>query len=488
MVKTPKLTSVGTLRLAAAGLAVLGLELWGISRPALWADEVATVSGAKRSIGSLLAMLHNIDAVHGTYYLFMHFWVSAFGISEFSLRLPSAIAVALTSVVVFLVARLRFDERIAWFAMLVAALLPRLSWAATEARSYALAALLASVMLLLFLLILDEENDKRQRALWVAYTFVLALCLFLFVYIALMAAAQGMWLLRTHRGLFRRWMTAVLISIAVSSYLIYNVIYEKGQVGWLPPISRATLTQVFMGQAFWTNPELAFLANGLILAVFAGAVHSTRFVSLRERQTLNLFAVILVVPTAVIVIFSLIGGSIYDSRYFTFSAPVVAITIAVALERLFSARVSLVALALVVALSIMSFNFFRSVDSKGTHWDQVAAMVGKNHKVGDGILFTDFTRKSPSLSRIPIAYPSDFKGLVDVTMATPYQHTGELYDRRKPLVKELKRLANLSTVVVLSDPAELKQYYQVDKILSSQGFKLGKVFSADASRLYTYNR
>ncbi|MFM7029575.1 MAG: glycosyltransferase family 39 protein [Micrococcales bacterium] len=486
--KTPRLSTFGATRLALAGVAVLGLELWGINRPALWADEVATVSGARRSLGSLLSMLHNIDAVHGTYYLFMHFWVAAFGTSEFALRLPSAIAVALTSVVVYLIAKLRFDERVAWFAMLIAAVLPRLSWAATEARSYALAALLASLLLLLFLRVVEEQDDRRARRLWVAYTFVLALCLFLFVYIALMAAAQGLWLLRNHRQLFKRWITSVLISIAVASYLIFNVIYEKGQVGWLPPISRATFSMVFMGQAFWTNPELAFFANGLMLAVLAGAVHRSRIVSAIERSTLNLFAYILIVPTAVIVGFSLVCGSIYDSRYFTFSAPVVAITMAAALERLLSKRLAVASLAVVVALSSMSYLYFRSIDSKGTHWDQVAALVGKHAKAGDGILFTDFTRKSPSLSRLPIAYPNNFKGLVDVTKVKSFQHTGELYDKRESIAQALPRLKTLGTVLVLSDPAELSQYHQVDKLLRAAGFRPSASYSVYASHLYAYSR
>jgi len=474
--------------LPLAGVGVLGLELWGIGRPSLWADEVATISGAKRSIGSLLGMLHNIDAVHGTYYLFMHYWIHLFGISEVSLRVPSAVAVALTSIVVFFIAKNRFDERVAWFALLITAVIPRLSWAATEARSYGIATLLATMMLLLFFLAIDEAEPKRERILWVAYTFALALAMFFFVYIALMAAAQGLWLLRTRRDKFRKWITAVLIAIAVTGYLIYNVIYEKGQVGWLPPLSRGTINQIFMGQAFWTNWEVAYFANGLILVVLLGAVHPSRTVTAVERSTLNLFGLIIVVPTAVVLLYSLIDSSIYDARYFTFVAPVVAITMSVAVERLFTKRVALAVLALLIALSMFSYGYFRSPDAKGTHWSEVAKMVGAHAVAGDGILFTDFTRPSPKLSRLPIAFPGDFKGLVDVTREKSYFNTAELYDKRKPLAKEMTRLSALKTVVVLTDPAELKQYFAVDKVLTRAGFKLGKVYSAAASRLYTYSR
>ena len=52
--------------------------------PSLWFDEAATISAATRSVPELWQMVHNIDAVHGPYYLLMHGWYVVFPATEFT--------------------------------------------------------------------------------------------------------------------------------------------------------------------------------------------------------------------------------------------------------------------------------------------------------------------------------------------------------------------------------------------------------------------
>src|ERR1700710_940749 len=77
------------LVLGAAGLVLSASGSW---IPSLWGDEAASVLSAERSLPSLFRMLGHVDSVHGTYYLFLHFWIDAFGASELSVRFPSTIA------------------------------------------------------------------------------------------------------------------------------------------------------------------------------------------------------------------------------------------------------------------------------------------------------------------------------------------------------------------------------------------------------------
>ena len=81
--------------LPAALLGLLGIlvSAFGSWQPSYWGDEAASVMSAERSLSSLFRMLGNVDAVHGAYYLILHFWIQAFGATEFSTRLPSAIAI-----------------------------------------------------------------------------------------------------------------------------------------------------------------------------------------------------------------------------------------------------------------------------------------------------------------------------------------------------------------------------------------------------------
>jgi hypothetical protein len=60
----------------------------------MWVDEAYTVTVATRSLPDLWRMIHNIDIVHSLYNLLLHPVFAAFGVSEISVRLPSALAVA----------------------------------------------------------------------------------------------------------------------------------------------------------------------------------------------------------------------------------------------------------------------------------------------------------------------------------------------------------------------------------------------------------
>ncbi|MEO6200451.1 MAG: glycosyltransferase family 39 protein, partial [Cryobacterium sp.] len=132
-------------RFVPALLGLLGfvISFAGSWRPSFWGDEGASVMSAERSLPSLFRMLGNVDAVHGTYYLFLHFWVGLFGSSELSTRLPSAIAVGIATAGTFVLARSLVDERLALVAAVVFAILPRVTYSGTEARSSALATAVA---------------------------------------------------------------------------------------------------------------------------------------------------------------------------------------------------------------------------------------------------------------------------------------------------------------------------------------------------------
>lgn len=66
-------------RAALLGVFAAALALAGSWNVSLWTDEAATIAGARRALPELWLMLQNVDAVHGLYYLLMHFWIDLFG-------------------------------------------------------------------------------------------------------------------------------------------------------------------------------------------------------------------------------------------------------------------------------------------------------------------------------------------------------------------------------------------------------------------------
>src|ERR1700755_1323607 len=81
------------------GVAMLAIVVSaaGAARPSLWFDEAATISASTRSVPELWGLLHNIDAVHGLYYLVMHGWLAIFPATEFWTRLSSCLVVGIAA-------------------------------------------------------------------------------------------------------------------------------------------------------------------------------------------------------------------------------------------------------------------------------------------------------------------------------------------------------------------------------------------------------
>src|SRR6185312_5693405 len=79
---------LGSSALPAVSLGLITTVIVAIGSwiPSLWGDEAASVLSAERPLPSLFRMLGHVDAVHGTYYFLLHFWVALFGASPFSVR------------------------------------------------------------------------------------------------------------------------------------------------------------------------------------------------------------------------------------------------------------------------------------------------------------------------------------------------------------------------------------------------------------------
>lgn len=146
------------------------LGLFEVGVPQLWRDELASWSAASRTLPQLWAMVHNIDAVLGVYYLGLHLWMAVFGDSATAMRIPSVIAMAAAAGVVALIGRRLGGGAAGLASGLVFALVPSVSRYAQEARPYAFAMLFAALATLMFLRAMERPSWSR----WALYSLVLA--------------------------------------------------------------------------------------------------------------------------------------------------------------------------------------------------------------------------------------------------------------------------------------------------------------------------
>ncbi|WP_436772380.1 glycosyltransferase family 39 protein [Yinghuangia sp. YIM S09857] len=137
----------------------------------LWRDELATWTASRRSVPELFAMLGNVDASSGGFYLFMHGWTGLFGDAVPTLRLPAMLAMAGTAACVVQLGRRAFGPRAGLAAGLVFALLPAVSRYGQEARAYGFVCLTFAVATLL----LARAADRPTIGRWAAYSASVAL-------------------------------------------------------------------------------------------------------------------------------------------------------------------------------------------------------------------------------------------------------------------------------------------------------------------------
>lgn len=131
---------------------VIGLALRLISlNQSLWLDEATSALAAKMSLGDLFTKFLPGDFHPPLYYLILKGWTALFGFSETVLRMPSIIFGLGTAYVTFLIGKKIFDKRVGVIASALLGTSGLAVYYSQEARMYALAAFLVSLLIYFYL-------------------------------------------------------------------------------------------------------------------------------------------------------------------------------------------------------------------------------------------------------------------------------------------------------------------------------------------------
>ncbi|AMB57595.1 glycosyltransferase family 39 protein [Microterricola viridarii] len=425
-----------TAAVLGAGAALISFI--GSGNPSYWGDEAASVLSASRSLTSLFGMLGQIDAVHGAYYLFLHFWVQLAGTGEWAVRAPSAVAVGFAAAGCYVLGRRLFGATTGIVAAVLFAVLPQATHMGAEARSYAFT-MAAAVWLLVWLLRLLRRGEARRRV-WALYGVATAASIYLFLYLGLMllVAAATLLILRAPRSLWRRWAWSTLLALLVASPILVAAMLQRSQISFLAQGGYATPETVLVTQWFgW--PVFAIVAWALIgIAVFG---------SRGRRPGVLIVTAWLVLPTTLVLLVNAFALPVYNMRYLSFGAPAAALLMAVGLRVVVGwmlgagpaaarrTRLGLLAGVLIVAaLAAPSYLQQRGPYAKnGSDLRQTAEVIAQHAQRGDAIVFDESVRPSQKPRLAIDLYPTHFAGLDDVALVTPYPETPRLWDAVQPL-------------------------------------------------------
>ncbi|KQM29331.1 MULTISPECIES: glycosyltransferase family 39 protein [unclassified Frigoribacterium] len=484
--RRPRASSIGVP--LALGLAGTAVALVGSSTVSLWTDEAATVSAATRSLPELWALVQRIDAVHAAYYLLMHVWTTVAGTSPVALRLPSAVAagVAVVGVHRLLVVLGRRDAAVA--GAVVAVVLPRITWMGIEARSFGPSAAVAVWATVLLVVALNRGGAAR----WIGYAALVGVGTALNIYVALLAVAHAVTVAAWRRVPVRRrlaWLASAAAGGLAASPVVLLAAGQQGQLGdndmGLVQIARGVVVnQWFLGGTptrvtSTASPTEPWALASLVLALVGWAAMAVAVVvGARRRQAATSWVLVpvLVVPTLVVVGYSLVVSPLYNPRYFTFAAPVCAALIGLGVTALRGRVLRLVALAVVVVLAVPVYVSQRQVTGKsGTDWSEAAAVVERGASAGDGVYFAPLDDSSDPVVRrttdnVEVTYPEAFDDLVDVTRRSEPTDEDSLRGTSWLLSSDRTRLADVDRVWVV-EPATAPTGDADEGVLTDAGFE-----------------
>ena len=412
---------------------VLGaaVSLAGAGRPSFWYDEAATISASySRSLSQLWQMLSNVDAVHGLYYLIMHGWFQILPPTEFWSRAPSGLAVGGAAAGVVVLGKQFSSRTLALTSGVLLAILPRMTWAGIEARPYAF-----STMAAVWLTVLLVQAARRESAwVWLSYGIVLAMSVLLDVYLLLLLLAHVVFICVFHRTrtvLVPFAITSVLASCAVTPFVV-AVMGQAHQISWIAPIGRRTIEDVTVQQYFERSTPFALLSALVIATAIVLWLCTSAQLGEANRQLLTMGVAWLVIPTALIVIWSAWINPIYTPRYLCFTAPAVALILGVCVAALAvkpwiaAAIVGLFALAAAPNYLLVQ----RSPYAKyGMDYSQVADLITAKAAPGDCLLVNDTVTFHPAPMRpLMAARPDAYRKLIDLSLWQRATDRNDVFD------------------------------------------------------------
>jgi mannosyltransferase len=465
---------------AAAAMAVLGL--WGLARSqSMGNDEVATHWAASLSLRELAHLLNNLDAVHGLYYLLMHYWMTL-GSSPTVMRIPSVISMtAAAAMVATIGSRLTGSGWAGLFAGLIMAVTPTISFYAQTARSYALvfACVLGSTLALLHAMNAEAPGGTGGRVArrWLVYAALVTLGGYLNELSLLVLAAHAITVLLARYGLraAAHWAAAAAGGALLVTPLVVISHREDRAIGWLTPPGSTALRILFQDYFGATTVVAVVLLGCAVAAVLpprgrwrlrpggaaaeTGAKPEPAWWSRGGICLPSVAAPLLVVPAAALILESLVARPLYVDRYVLYGEAGAALLAGAGIYRIgrwlgdvVNARAlfwvpGAVLCVCALLLQLGPLQRVRTPGSRLFDFGGPSRYVGANARHGDGVLFfTAFYRKAR------LGYPRDFQNVSDFALAVPPVRAGTFRGIDKPFMVTRTLMLERQRIWVVGKP------------------------------------
>jgi mannosyltransferase len=471
-----------------------GYQIGGAS---LWRDEGYTLEISQRPVGAILSMMGREDAVHGFYYLMMHFVVAVAGTSAVALRLPSLLAMCVAAGLTGGLGRRLATETglpapslTGMLAGLLLVMYPLSTWYAQDARPYTLATVFAVAA---SWLLVRARTDARWRW-YVLYAVAIVLLALFNLFALLLVPAHGVSLLlareprqtgqprparwaRERWTVELRWLAAVVgAGVVLSPYLVV----AAGQAGSLDWVAKPGVGVVLGLISDFSGSKYLFPVVGVLVGICIAAELGGR--RRPGWSTANLAVPWLALPPIVLLAVSL-ADPVYVERYVVFCMPATALLTAVGLARLgrlagsalaerrvaggsgpaaasrlggrgsgvVAGAVVLVVVAVLAVAQAGPQHQARLTADRPDNLRAVSQIIAANELPGDGVVYLPWDARV-----VGIAYPSPFDRLREIGQLQSPASSDTLRGTPVPLNELVSRLGTVRRVWIVHWIVDLK--------------------------------
>ncbi len=451
----------------------------GSWRVSMWIDEGYTLSVATRSVHDVWRMVHNIDIVHALFNVMLHPWLQIVGVSAAAVRLPSTLAVGIAGAGVVVLTRRLAGTPAAIAAGLVFAVLPRVTSIGMEGRSYATTTVIAVWMTVLFVSLIRRPSAVK----YVGYSVFGAIAISLNIFLVLLLGAHGVALLIDRRFQLKRtfwsWLAAAAAGLVGGLPVLLVAMSQAGQIGptrlsLLGYARSALVNQWFLGETptifvsggtitgsadahdWWKPASVLLAAVCWLIGAYAVLRRDPARTDRGARPGFRpLLLSWIILPTAALVAYAMVGAPIYNPRYLSFGAPAVAALVGIGLVRLRWGWPRWVTAALILVLAAPVYVSQRTSYAKGgADWMQVSQFVADRRRPSDAVYFAP--RMAPVGDVIGLTsrtaatlYPAAFAGMVDLTLVSTPAQAGDLLGASRSLTASADNLDGIAVVFVV---------------------------------------
>lgn len=339
-------------------ITALSLRLYRLGYHNLWYDEVFTVLYAKTPI------IHWNEA---PYSILIQFWIKFFGMSEFSLRFPSAVFNFMSVVLVFFLGKEIFDTKVALIASVFSALSPFHLWYAQEARAYSMILFLGTFSS--YLLIKAIRNEELK--LWLPFILISILGLYTNYFYIPLFAAQALYCIFSMK--FRidlrkiAYFSIIFLSFgsALASFFFSFFYFLQGC--WIPKPTWnslvVTLENFILGYNGFAG---AYFISNILACIFLASVFTV--IGRKNIRSGVYFCIsLLAIPIILIFIFSKIFFSVYLDRGLIILSPYLYLVLSLGLVFL-KKNIRIASILVLVSLFILcDVRYFKDSISPAAH-------------------------------------------------------------------------------------------------------------------------